>query len=220
MESEYLGFDNLFFSPIGSLLLHSPELQALLMNQLTVKVRVRGGVNAPLYAHFWSDFLTLLNSSCLIVVFMIYFHHRAWRSSASPLSRLTPVSRSWWSATCRGIFSLLLLITSPSPGTWDLSVQISPSLSLWLQWLWGSVVSPERGERHVPVEAEVRAPRSGFSSYRRYSAGNPALLIKHQILNHQHQHVCFMFSGAITAVGSFSLKANELLQWVIIFFDN
>ena len=52
MESEYLGFDNLFFSPIGSLLLHSPELQALLMNQLTVKVRVRGGVNAPLYAHF------------------------------------------------------------------------------------------------------------------------------------------------------------------------
>lgn len=33
---------------IGSLLSCSPELQALLMNQLTVKVRVRGGVNAPL----------------------------------------------------------------------------------------------------------------------------------------------------------------------------
>lgn len=42
----------LIFLPIGSLLSRSPELQALLMNQLTVKVRVRGCVNAPLYVHF------------------------------------------------------------------------------------------------------------------------------------------------------------------------
>lgn len=38
------------FLTIGSLLSCSPELQALLMNQLTVKVRVRGGVNAPFSA--------------------------------------------------------------------------------------------------------------------------------------------------------------------------
>lgn len=35
------------FLTIGSLLSFSPELQALLMNQLTVKVRVRG-VKGPL----------------------------------------------------------------------------------------------------------------------------------------------------------------------------
>lgn len=37
---------------------------------------------------------------------------RAWRSSASPLSPLTPASRSWWSATCRGIFSRSLLLNA------------------------------------------------------------------------------------------------------------
>lgn len=36
------------FLTIGCLLSCSPELQALLMNQLTVKVRVRGGANTPL----------------------------------------------------------------------------------------------------------------------------------------------------------------------------
>lgn len=31
--------------------------------------------------------------------------------------------------------------------------------------------------------------------------------------------MCFVLLDAITAVGSFSLKANELLQWVIFFFS-
>lgn len=47
-----------------------------------------------------------------------------------------------------------------------------PPPVLLLQRLWGSALPPQRGERHVAVEAEVWAPRSGFSSHRRYSVTN------------------------------------------------
>lgn len=47
-----------------------------------------------------------------------------------------------------------------------------PPPVLLLQRLWGSALPPQRGERHVAVEAEVWAPRPGFSSHRRYSVTN------------------------------------------------
>lgn len=47
-----------------------------------------------------------------------------------------------------------------------------PPPVLRLQRLWGSALPPQRGERHVAVEAEVWAPRPGFSSHRRYSVTN------------------------------------------------
>lgn len=48
MVAKYLLLVIQIYLTTDSLLSCSPELQALLMNQLTVKVRLRGGENAPL----------------------------------------------------------------------------------------------------------------------------------------------------------------------------
>lgn len=150
------------FLTIGSLLSFSPELQALLMNQLTVKVRVRG-VKAPLalqtwlYMHVRYIFGKLQRIICCLLF------------SPQGLKKLGQSIESSYSSIQKLVISHLQryfqLFTSP-PRCCPLP-EVS-TLVLCLQRLWSSAVSPQRSERNVPVEAEVWAPRIGFSSYRRY----------------------------------------------------
>lgn len=114
------------------------------------------------------------------------------------------------------VFSLSTSPVFTLPVTWDPAPTSPPPPVLSMQRLWGSAVSPKWSERHVAVEAEVWAPRSGFSSHRRYHA--PALREKAKQKMFTDIQMCSSFSDAITAVGSFSLKANELLQWVLFCF--
>lgn len=62
------------------------------------------------------------------------------------------------------------------------------------QRLWGSVVSPQWSEGHVPVEAEIWASRSGCCCYRRSCASNPHDELK-QNLSCLNINIYFVFGG-------------------------
>lgn len=131
----------------------SPELQALLMNQLTVKVKSE---NLLRLCEFRSSHPEAsgggFKTFCVILCQGLKKLGQSIESSYSSIQKLviSHLQRFVVSLTHLGIFDFFL----------------SRCLFLCLlQRLWGSVVSAEWGERNVPVEAKVWVPRLGFRCY-------------------------------------------------------
>lgn len=139
--ADVLGF---FF--LGSVVSSSPELQALLMNQLTIKVIFSRSWRSSLITVFSSDLITLFSSQGLKKL------GQSIESSYSTIQKLviSHLQRYFY------IFSSEMTHLNFLP------------LFLWPQRLRGSAVSSQWSERHVPVETEIWTSGSGRRSDRRY----------------------------------------------------
>ncbi len=111
-----------WFLTTGSLLSCSPELQALLMNQLTVKVRLWGGAKAPLSVR---TFIAI--QMRFYIVYSIFI---TGAEEARPVHWVLLLQHPEASDQPPAEVFSAFHFSSMLPATWDLSVKTSPSLLL------------------------------------------------------------------------------------------